>query len=53
MIIIRDEKKPLTCDQCWAYDKAILHGESVGVCLITYKLSPCKWECPMEEVDDG
>lgn len=55
MIIIRDEKKPLTCDQCWAFEVVNIRNQKKGLCLITNKLlnDIIYKDCPMEEVDDG
>ena len=54
MIIIRDEKKPLACDQCWAFEAVNIRGQKKGLCLITNKLlnDIIYEDCPLEEVDD-
>ena len=55
MIIIRDEKKPLVCDECWAFDNVIVRNKPLGICLITNKLLTdyiYNNECPLEEVPD-
>ena len=53
MIIIRDEKKPESCRECWAYEETTIRGGVyVGICLITRELLSRKHECPLEEVDD-
>jgi len=56
MVIIKGEKMPTTCDECWAFETIDIRGDKMGVCLITQRLLNLKgyvMDCPMEEVDDG
>lgn len=52
MIVIKGEKKPTTCRDCWAYEEVDVRGVYMGLCLITRELLSLKHECPLEEVDD-